>query len=111
MNIAITFRQMEATDSVKAYANEKVAKLQRFLRQPMQAEVKLGLEGRQQVVELELHSGGGHFHASESTEDMYASIDKVIDKMERQIRSTKESKKGAERASERLLPEFPDDAD
>ena len=40
MNIAITFRQMEATDAVKGYATEKVAKLQKFLRQPLQGHVK-----------------------------------------------------------------------
>ena len=33
MNIAITFRQLEASEAVKQYANEKVAKLQKFLRQ------------------------------------------------------------------------------
>ena len=41
MNIAITFRQMEATDAMKGYATDKVAKIQKFLRQPMKGQVTL----------------------------------------------------------------------
>lgn len=104
MNIAITFRQMESTDAVKGYATDKVARLQKFLRQPMKGEVKLSCQHRMHSAEVDIHSGGAHFHAHETSEDMYATIDKVIDKLERQIRGAKNSKKGAERASQRLLP-------
>ena len=85
MNIAITFRHLEASDPVKSYANEKVAKLQKFLRQPMRAKVTLSVENKQQRCEAEINAGPSHFVASESGEDMYASIDRVIDKLERQI--------------------------
>jgi putative sigma-54 modulation protein len=109
MNISITFRHMDATDAVKGYAHDKVAKMQRFLRSPMKSQVTLSCQqGRFHMVEVDIHSGNAHFHAHETTEDMYASIDKVADKLERQILSLKDSvtgkKKGAERASERLLP-------
>ena len=85
MNIAITFRHLEASDSVKAYASDKVAKLQKFLRQPMRAKVTLSVENKQQRCEAELSAGPSHFVASETSDDMYASIDRVIDKLERQI--------------------------
>jgi putative sigma-54 modulation protein len=108
MNITITFRHMDATDAVKGYATEKVARLQRFLRWPMKGQVTLCCQQeRLHSVEVDIHAGHTHFHAHETSEDMYASIDKVADKMERQIRSAKESvtgrKKGGERASEHLL--------
>jgi putative sigma-54 modulation protein len=108
MNITITFRHMETTDAVKGYAIEKVGRLQRFLRWPMKGQVTLCCQQeRLHSVEVDLHAGHAHFHAHETSEDMYASIDKVADKMERQIRSAKESvtgrKKGGERASEHLL--------
>jgi putative sigma-54 modulation protein len=113
MNIAITFRQMEAIESLKGYATEKVAKLQKFLRQPMKAQVTLSCQKSLHLAEVEVHSGSEHFHAHEQTEDMYASVDRVIDKLERQIRETKgaerSAKKGAERASERLLPDPAED--
>ena len=104
MNIAITFRQMESTDAVKGYAHDKIGRLQKFLREPMNGQVKLSCQSRQHHAEVDLHAGGSHYHAHETSEDMYASIDKVIDKLERQIRGNKSSQKGKERASQRLLP-------
>ena len=103
MNIAITFRQMESTDAVKGYAHDKVGRLQKFLREPMSGQVKLSCQSRQHSAEVDLHSGGSHYHAHETSEDMYATIDKVIDKLERQIRGRKSSQKGKERASQRLI--------
>jgi putative sigma-54 modulation protein len=110
MNISITFRQMDATDAMKGYATEKIGRMQKFLRQPMQSQVTLSCQHRDHTVEVDIHAGGLRYHAHESSQDMYASIDKVTDKLERQIRATKDNKKGAERASERLLPaETPED--
>jgi putative sigma-54 modulation protein len=113
MNIAVTFRHMDATEAVKGYATDKVSKMQRFLRSPMKGQVTLSCQqDRLHRVEVEIHAGRAHFHAHETSEDMYASIDKVIDKIERQILSAKESvtnKKGGERASQRLLPDVGDE--
>jgi putative sigma-54 modulation protein len=110
MNIAITFRQMESTDAMKGYAQDKVGRLQKFLRDPMKGQVKLSCQSRQHSAEVDLHAGGSHYHAHETSEDMYATIDKVIDKLERQIRGSKSSLKGKERASQRLLTdETPED--
>ncbi|MBV9947500.1 MAG: ribosome-associated translation inhibitor RaiA [Myxococcales bacterium] len=108
MNITITFRHMDASDAIKAYATEKVARMQRFLRWPMHGQVTMWCQHeRLHSVEVDIHAGHAHFHAHETSEDMYASIDKVIDKIERQILSAKNSvsrrRKGAERASEHLL--------
>ena len=109
MQISITFRQMESTDAVKTYANDKIARLQRFLRSPLKAQVTLSCQHLAQSSEVDIHSGPHHFHAHETSEDMYASIDKVVDKLERQIRAKKEEriKKGADRASDHLLGDEP----
>jgi putative sigma-54 modulation protein len=111
MNISITFRHMDATNSVKGYATEKVAKIQRFLRAPLKGQVTLSCQHeRLHSVEVDVHAGHDHFHAHETSEDMYSSIDKVIDKIERQIVSAKGSlkKKGLDRACEHLSPELVD---
>lgn len=107
MNISITFRQMDATDAVKGYATEKIAKLQKFLRRPLHGQVTLSCQKTIHLAEADVHAGGAHFHAHEESEDMYASIDRLIDKLERQIREVHNAhkKKGAERASDRLLPD------
>lgn len=89
MNISITFRHMDASEAIKDYAREKVSKLQKFLRQPMTAKVTLSLDKLLHVAEAQVSSGGAHLEAKESSDDMYASIDKIIDKLERQIRGTK----------------------
>lgn len=89
MNVSITFRHMEPTDSLKAYAAEKVSRLQKFLRQPMVAKVTLSLEKLEHSVEVQIQSGGQWYEAKEVSEDTYASIDVVIDKLERQIRHQK----------------------
>jgi putative sigma-54 modulation protein len=114
MNIAVTFRHMNATEAVKTYATEKVARMQRFLRVPMKCQVTLSCQqDRVHTVEVEIHAGSAHFHAHETSEDMYASIDKVADKIERQIMSAKGSvtakKKGGEKASTKLLPDLGED--
>lgn len=91
MNISITFRHMEASEAIKAYAREKVARLQRFLRQPMTARVTVSIEKHEQVVETRVSSGGERLEAREASPDLYASIDKLVDKLERQIRASKGS--------------------
>ena len=112
MNITITCRHMEATEAMKVHAKDKVSKLQKFLRQPMKGQVTLSCEKKLHHAEVDLHSGSEHYHAHEESEDMYASIDLVIDKLERQIRATRETstskKKGGDRASAHLLPAVPD---
>lgn len=87
MNISTTFRQMEGTSAVKSYAESKVSKLQKFLRQMARADVTLSVDGKEHVAEVHLRSGPTHIHGSERSEDMYASIDLVVDKLESQIRS------------------------
>jgi putative sigma-54 modulation protein len=100
MNISITFRHMASSEAIKEYASEKVGKLQKFLRQPMTAKVTLSIDGLKQTAEVQLSSGGEHLEAKDSTEDMYASIDLVMGKLERQIRGVKGAaqakRKGAE---------------
>lgn len=89
MNITITFRQMEPSNAVKRHAHEKIAKLQKFLRQPMSAKVTLTVDGLRHVAEARITAGTSRIEAREHSEDMYASIDQMIDKLERRIRGAK----------------------
>lgn len=102
MNIAITFRQLEASEAVKDYATEKVAKLQKFLRKPLTAQVTLSMDKLHHVADVHVHAGSEHFHGSEQSEDMYASIDKVIDKLDRQIRGSKSLQNTKRRSADGL---------
>ena len=89
MNISITFRHIDSSDAIKRYATDKIGKLQKLLHKPMEARITLSLEKLKHVAEVRLSSGSEHLEAHDSSEDMYASIDKVIDKLERQISASK----------------------
>jgi len=103
MNITVTFRHVDASDALRERATEKLAKLQKFLRQPMTARVTVSLEKLKHQVEARVSSGGERYEAHEATDDMYASIDKVLDKLERQIRGTKGAAKSKTRGSRQTL--------
>jgi putative sigma-54 modulation protein len=89
MNISITFRQMETSDAIKKYVMTKVSRLQKLLQQPMTAKVTLTIQKQLHVAEVQLSSGKRRSEAREASEEMYASIDKVVDKLERQISTNK----------------------
>ena len=64
MNISITFRHMDSSDAIKRYADDKLAKLQSFLRQPMSGKVTLAIDKLRHVVEARISSGGEHLEAT-----------------------------------------------
>lgn len=100
MNISITFRHVDASDSIKKYAEDKLSRLQKFLHKPMDVRMTLSLEKLVHVAEVRLSSGSEHIEAHDSSEDMYASIDRVIDKLERQITAAKGSMLAQRRGAE-----------
>jgi len=89
MNVSITFRHMDASEAIKKHAAAKLSKLQKFLRQPMTAKVTISVDKLKHVAEARISSGGAHLEAKESSDDMYTSIDRMIEKLDRQIRVTK----------------------
>jgi putative sigma-54 modulation protein len=89
MNVSITFRHMDASEAIKKHAAAKLEKLQKFLRQPMTAKVTISVDKLKHVAEARISSGGAHLEAKEASDDMYASIDRMIEKLERQVRVTK----------------------
>jgi putative sigma-54 modulation protein len=89
MRISYTFRNMETSDGVKNYASEKIAKLQKYMRAPLHAEFTFSTERHLHRVDLNL-TGDGHQYAGHGqSEDMYATIDQVVDKIDRQVRDAK----------------------
>lgn len=89
MRIAFTFRHIDSSDAVKAYASEKLSKLQKLMRAPLDADVTLSKERHLHQVEVVLRSDGHTYVATEQSEDMYASIDLVTDCIDQQVRRAK----------------------
>jgi len=89
MQVHFTFRHVEPSDAVKEYAREKIAKFQKLMRSPLEADVILWTERHLQCVELSVRADGERYVAKVDSEDMYASIDLVTDKIDRQVRESK----------------------
>lgn len=90
MQFAVTFRHMEPTDALKAYAKERMERVRKYLPDPIACHVVLSTERHNHRIDVnfQLHNGlsiAGH----ETTENMYSSIDLVIAKIERQVRKYK----------------------
>lgn len=89
MQVHFTFRNFEASEGIKNYADDKVGKLRKYLQEPVEVDFVLAMEKHLHRVELSLRSAGERYAAHVESEDMYASIDLVVDKVVRQIRDAK----------------------
>ena len=90
MQFAVTFRHMEPTEALKAYAKERMERVRKYLPDPIACHVVLSTERHNHRIDVtfQLHNGlsvAGH----ETTENMYSSIDLCIAKIERQVRKYK----------------------
>lgn len=90
MQLNITFRQFGSSDALKEYAKEKVDRVNKYLDRAGEAHVVLSLERHLHHAEITIHSGSWVLRGREKSEDMYASIDLAMDKIEAQLRKYKE---------------------
>ena len=88
MNISFTFKQFEPSEHLRKYARRRIEKLGRFLGKNPAVDVQMVLtaDKLRQSVEVLLRGEGLHINAEEHSNDMYASIDLVNDKLEAQIK-------------------------
>ncbi|MBW2609174.1 MAG: ribosome-associated translation inhibitor RaiA [Deltaproteobacteria bacterium] len=86
MDISVTFRHMEPSESLRSYAEEKVSKINKFLDFPIEAHIVLAVEKFRRMVDVTLSVNGTMIKAMEETEDMYSAIDQVMDKIEKQVK-------------------------
>jgi len=99
MQVHFTFRNVESSNGIKKYARDKIAKMQKFLRTPLEADVILSKERRHHKVELSVRADGERYAGSAESEDMYASVDLVLDKVNRQLRQARDSATSRKRHS------------
>ena len=89
MRFQYTEKKVTLPDSVHKYAEKKVMKLERFFGNDADALIAFSTERNLNNVELTVHAANTYFRASESTSDMYASIDTAVATIERQINKNK----------------------
>ena len=85
MQINLTGHHVEITDSLRDYVNTKFAKLERHFDQINNVNVILNVEKLNQSAEATVHMKGTDVFASSAHQDMYAAIDTLVDKLDRQI--------------------------
>ena len=82
-------KKIKLPGNVHAYAEKNVMKLARYFEEDAEALIVFSVEKNRNNVELTVHGAGTWFRASESTSDMFASIDAAIGTIEGQIRKNK----------------------
>lgn len=95
MDIKIRAQNLDLTEKIKGYSSEKVSKLDRFFDQIIEAEVELISSKNpsisdKQTVEVTLFTKGHIVRAKESSTDIFASVDLVVEKLERQLKKYKD---------------------
>ncbi len=89
MKFQYSEKKVKLPGNVHAYAEKKVMKLGRYFEEDAEALVTFSVEKNRNKVELTVHGAGTWFRASESTSDMFASIDAAVGTIEGQIRKNK----------------------
>lgn len=91
MQIAVTFRHMDTSEALRAYVEEKLARVKKYIEEPIDAQVALSVEKKiRHKAEVAITAKGITIKGSEETNDMYAAIDAMVDKIERQLKRYKE---------------------
>jgi len=86
MQVSITGRHVELTDPLKQYVQEKLQHLKHSFDQVVDVHVVLSVEKFRQRCEVTIQANKLNIHGRHETEDMYASIDGVVDKLNRQLK-------------------------
>ena len=90
MQIIIDGHGVGVTDSIRDYVESKITRIERHFDQVVDIHVVLGVEKQRQIVEATIHLAGNNIHAHSENDDMYAAIDLLIDKLDRQVKKHKE---------------------
>lgn len=108
MQLAISGKNLEVTDSLRAYVEKKIGRLDRYLPNVTDARVELAVENTRaakdsQIAQVTIRTRHAILRAEEASADMFASVDAVVEKMQRQADRYK-GKRWAKRGGEEAEP-------
>src|ERR671925_1309316 len=98
MRLQVKGRNVEVSDSIRSYAEKKLGKLDRLVADPTRVELELAVErnpavAANHVAEATVWTKGPVLRARESSPDMRASIDQLVDKLERQVKRYRDKRR------------------
>jgi len=107
MQIAVTFRHIEADEGIKDYVKDKVERLQRYLENPREVHVVLSAEKFRHMAEMTVVADGLTLNSEGRDSDLYTAIDQMVERVERQVRGRrgKEKRKRSGPLPEEASPE------
>ena len=92
MQVNISGDQLDVTEAMRGYVEENFSRLERHFDRITNVQVIMQVEKLQQKIEATLHIAGGEVVANAEHTDMYAAIDLLVDKLDRQLIKAKEKR-------------------
>ena len=86
MKITVSGKNINVTDALKDTVVKKISKLDKYFNPEVEAQVTLSVQKSRHIIEVTIPFDGVILRGEESTDDMYVSVDNVLDKLEKQIR-------------------------
>ncbi len=113
MRFTISGKNIQVTDALKQMVEDKLGRLDKYFKDEVEVQVTLGVKKDRQKIEVTIPMKGHIIRAEEESDDMYVSIDLVVDIIERQIRKhkTKLIKKSRSEGLEEYNPVFIEESD
>jgi len=90
MQTSVTFKNIDPSENLKSYVSEKLDRFDKYLDNPAEASVVLTVEKFRHIAEINIAGDKLTITGSEQTNDMYAAIDMALDKLEKQIKKSKQ---------------------
>lgn len=106
MKYNIRGNKLEVTQAIKDYIQEKVSRLEKYFDGDVEVKVVISAKGKEQKVEVNLWRGKYDVRAEETKEDLYASIDLVVDKLDRQLKKYKDKITNKKRKETHVIEEY-----
>lgn len=89
MQVSVTFKNIDPSDALKAYAAKKLERIEKLLDAPSEVNVVFSVEKIRHITEISATGGRTTVHATETSESMYAAIDLAVDKIKQQLSKSK----------------------
>ncbi len=90
MQTSVTFKNLDPSENLKSYVRNKLNRFDKFLDNPVEANVVLLVEKFRHIAEINISGDRLNINSKEETGDMYSAIDMVLDKIQKQIKKNKQ---------------------
>jgi len=88
MHVSVTFKNLDSSDALRSYVQKKLDRFDKLLDNPAEANVVFSVEKIRHTAEINLISDRMTLYAKDQSENMYSSIDTVVDKLKKQLTKT-----------------------